>query len=193
MKRVYKGKICLPGRQQRRLLPIIFVSLITAVTMTACQPATIQTVENTRQIERTTSPVSLPAPEPKEAETGTDIVGNIISQLETTDDLAEDAPAPADEVLTVAVGQSSAINTDSDTRAALAQQATHVQRARPSQLSVSLAPRSPTAARESALPARRGASSRWRPSSIAMSAGLAITAGRAAASSVLATVAALAM
>ena len=123
MQRVYKGKICLPGRQQRRRVPIIFASLITAVTMMACQPATTQTAGNTRQIERTISPVLFPAPEPKEAETGTDIVGNIISQLETTDDLAENTPAPADEVLTAAVGQSSAINTDSDTRAALAQQA----------------------------------------------------------------------
>ena len=123
MQRVYKGQICLPGRQQRSLVPIIFASLVTAVTLTACQPATTQTAGNTRQIERMTSPVSPPAPELKEAETGTDIVGNIISQLETTDDLAEDAPAPADEVLTAAVGQSSAINTDSDTRAALAQQA----------------------------------------------------------------------
>ena len=114
MQRVYKGQICLAGRQQRSLVPIIFASLITAVTLTACQPATTQTAENTRQIERTTSPVSPPAPEPKEAETGTDIVGNIISQLETKDDLAENAPAPADEVLTAAVGQSSAINTDSD-------------------------------------------------------------------------------
>ena len=123
MQRFYKRQICLPRRKQRSLAPIIFSSLITAATLMACQPATTKIAGNTRQIESTTSPVSLPAPEPKEAETGTDIVGNIISQLETKDDLAEDAPAPADEVLTVAVGQSRAINTYNDKRAALAQQA----------------------------------------------------------------------
>jgi len=123
---IYKEQICLPiclpGPMQSRVIPIIFAGLITALALSACQPASTQTASPASQIQ-TTVPVNRPAPEPKQAEANTDIVGNIISQLETTDDLAQDAPAPADEVLTASAGQANRINTDRDKRAALAQQA----------------------------------------------------------------------
>ena len=127
MQRFTKGQICLPiclsGHQQSRFIPIIFAGLITALTLTACQPASTQTARNTSQTETPASPVYNPAPQPKPAEASTDIVGSIISQLETTQDLAQDAPAPADEVLTASAGQANRINTDRDKRAALAQEA----------------------------------------------------------------------
>ncbi len=123
MQHVIKEQICLPDRQQTGRIQIIVASLITALTLSACQPATTQTAGNISQTEPTTSAINRPAPEAKQAEANTDIVGNIISQLETTDDLAQDAPAPADEVLTAAAGQASRINTDRDKRAVLAQQA----------------------------------------------------------------------
>ena len=120
---LYEGQLSLPEHQQPSSMPLVFASLMTALMLAACQPASTQTARNTSQIQTAPAPVNTPAPAPAVAETNTDIVGNIISQLQVTDDKAENIPAPADEVLTASAGQASRINTDSEKRAVLAQQA----------------------------------------------------------------------
>jgi hypothetical protein len=86
------------------------ISLVVVLFLTACAPATTKNLGRDRQASTNLSAASLPVSVPvppsatNDTEATSDIVGSIISQIESQTGEEEAGIAPADEVLTAAAG-----------------------------------------------------------------------------------------
>ena len=106
----------------------IYASLIVALLLAACEPAT---TKNVRQDKQPSTNLSATSPSPSkttpsdiaDTQASSDIVGSIISQIENQTGEEDAGIAPEDEVLTAAAGQAARVDEATMKREALAEQA----------------------------------------------------------------------